>query len=184
MKKHLDIIVVDIETTGLDDYDDEIIQLSVLNENENVLFNKYLRPTRKTEWSEAEVVNHITYDMVKDKTDIGQELENVQEIISAADNIVSCNAGFVVGFLRRAGVTFSSSQRAIDIMETFAEIYGEFDDNFLDYRYRTLSECAAHYGYEWDGKPHNSLADAKAVLHCFKQIKKGDEIEPKSYPLI
>lgn len=87
-ENHLDIIVIDIETTGLDVYDDEIIQLSVLNENENVLFNKYLRPIRKTEWSEAQAVNHITYDMVKDKTSIGQELADVQKIISAADNQV------------------------------------------------------------------------------------------------
>ena len=60
-------LIFDTETTGLDPMRDEILQLSIIDENEDVLFNDYLKPTRKTEWPDAERINHISYMMVKDK---------------------------------------------------------------------------------------------------------------------
>lgn len=45
-------IILDLETTGVGE-DDEIIQLSILNLDKEVLFNEYIKPLNKTSWEEA-----------------------------------------------------------------------------------------------------------------------------------
>ena len=60
-------VFFDIESTGLDPVRDEILQLSIINENEEVLFSDYIRPVRHKTWNEAEKINHISPEMVKDK---------------------------------------------------------------------------------------------------------------------
>lgn len=47
-------LIFDTETTGLDPMRDEILQLSIIDENENVLFNDYLKPLHKAKWPDAE----------------------------------------------------------------------------------------------------------------------------------
>ncbi|EKE4776781.1 hypothetical protein OU084_001826, partial [Campylobacter coli] len=47
--KKLNVIIIDIETTGLSHLD-EILQLSIINENGSVIFNKYFKPQDKTSW--------------------------------------------------------------------------------------------------------------------------------------
>lgn len=58
MERHK--VIFDVETTGLDPENDEILQFSAINENGEVLMNTYIKPTHHTEWKDAESVNHIS----------------------------------------------------------------------------------------------------------------------------
>lgn len=64
-EKNSDVIFLDTETTGLDPETDEILQISVVNNNGEILLNSYIRPEHKTEWTAAEAINHISPQMVK-----------------------------------------------------------------------------------------------------------------------
>lgn len=44
------IICIDIETTGLDAANDEILQISIINGRGKTLYNSYIRPEHKREW--------------------------------------------------------------------------------------------------------------------------------------
>lgn len=57
-----------------------------------------------------------------------------------------------------------------DVMKEFAPIYGEWSEYHGDYKYKSLSVCAGYYGYEWEGKAHDSLEDCKATLYCYKKM--------------
>ena len=59
-------VVVDFETTGLD-YEDEILQVTIIDQDYNVLINEHCKPTFKTSWEEAQRINHISPEMVRDK---------------------------------------------------------------------------------------------------------------------
>ena len=59
------IICIDIETTGLDRNNDEILQVSIINGRGKTLYNSYIKPDYTTEWKEAEVINKISWDCVK-----------------------------------------------------------------------------------------------------------------------
>ena len=59
------IICIDIETTGLDRNNDEILQVSIINGKGKTLYNSYIKPDYATEWKEAEAINKISWDCVK-----------------------------------------------------------------------------------------------------------------------
>lgn len=44
------IATIDFETTGLKAGEDEVLQVSIIDENYNVLLNVYCRPNNKEEW--------------------------------------------------------------------------------------------------------------------------------------
>ena len=46
-------IVLDTETTGLNAAEDELLQVSIIDNEGAVLFDSYIRPTQHTEWAEA-----------------------------------------------------------------------------------------------------------------------------------
>ena len=65
-------IVLDTETTGLNAAEDEILQVSIIDNEGAVLFDSYIKPTQHTEWAEAERIHHITPEMVADAPTIAE----------------------------------------------------------------------------------------------------------------
>lgn len=165
------IICFDIETTGLDPYKDEILQLSIIDGNGTVLFNEYIKPTHIKEWPEAQKINGISPEMVKGKQTIEFYKERLEQIFNVAELIVGYNSIFFDSeFLISAGIDISDKARFFDVMIKFAPIYGEWNDHFEDYKWQNLSTCAAYYGYQGSGNFHDSLEDVRATLHCFYKM--------------
>ena len=54
------IATIDFETTGLKAGEDEVLQVSIIDENYNVLLNAYCRPNNKESWEDAQAVHGIT----------------------------------------------------------------------------------------------------------------------------
>ena len=88
MKKN--IIVLDTETTGIDEKA-EILQLSIIDTDENVLYNKYFKPAHHTTWDEAMRINGITPEMVADCNTFEEMLPEIEAILSKADCIMGYN---------------------------------------------------------------------------------------------
>lgn len=70
-------LILDVETTEFTASSDEIVQLSMIDFEGNVLFDRYLKPTRHTHWPEAESIHGISPQMVADCP----SLEEVKEEI-------------------------------------------------------------------------------------------------------
>lgn len=155
---------IDTETTGLDSSVDEILQVSIVNAGGVTIYNKYFKPRTHTEWKEAESVNHITPEMVKDCPTINKAADEISIILCNAKKIIGYNAPFDLAFLRAAGIQIPESAEIVDVMQMFAEIKGEPE------KWHKLTECAEYYGYKWEGAAHDSAADAKATLYCYKQM--------------
>ncbi len=161
------VICLDIETTGLDIYNDEVVQISIIDGNNNVLFNDYIKPERKTSWKDAEKIHGISPEMVKNKPTIREILPYINSILENAECIVGYNSnGFDIPFLQANGVVFpnESTTEYVDVMKNFAVIYGEWSDYFCDWKWQKLEKCARFYGYKFN--PHDSLEDVKATLFC------------------
>lgn len=163
-------IVIDTETTGLYAGEDEILQLSIISENGEKLFDSYFRPLHKT-WQEAQAVNHISPEMVADAPCIVDRAAEIQRLINSADKIIGYNTYFDVNFISAAGLIIPERAEIIDIMPMFAEIFGEWSENHGDYKWQKLTTCAEYYRFDWSSmKAHDSLADCFATLHCYKKI--------------
>lgn len=160
-----DVICLDTETTGVT-YDDEILQVSIIDGRGEVLFNEYVRPTGITEWPEAEGIHGISPAMVADKPTIEEYEPTLNRIIGAAKLIVGYNVEFDLDFLRRANVEVPNAARTFDVMYKFAPVYGE--KHFKGgYRWQKLAVCADYFGYEGNGEFHDSLEDVRATLFCY-----------------
>lgn len=170
--KNNNILILDVETTGLDVSTDEILQLSIIDFSENILFNEYFKPVHCTSWDEAESINGISPEMVADKRPISDNVNEISEIVQKAEVIIGYNIQFDLNFLSAAGVQIPEVKE-IDIMEEFAEIYGEWSKYFGAFKWQKLTTAADYYGYDWNShNAHDSLADCFATLYCTKKIFK------------
>lgn len=162
-------IIFDTETTGFVAGEDEILQLSIIDGTGRILFDSYLKPNKKTSWAEAQRVNGISPDMVQNCQPISHHLQELQQIFDSAEILIAYNYDFDIQFLVAAGLKIGH-QTVLDPMLDFAEIYGEWNDYFGDYKWQKLSTAAAYYDYEF--KAHDSLEDVRATLHVARNIYK------------
>lgn len=158
-------IYFDTETTGLDPERDDILTLSAVDGDGNVLWDKLYRPTRVAEWPGAEAVNGISPTDVVGCPEVTTDVPALRELFGGADRVFGYNVGFDLGFLAAIGVRPSESCGVHDTMGDFAELYGEVDSERRDWKWKKLAFAADHVGHDWDGRAaHGSLADALATL--------------------
>lgn len=178
-------IVLDTETTGLNAAEDELLQVSIIDEEGNVLFDSYIRPTQHTEWAEAERIHHITPEMVADAPTIAEVMPEINDIFKRYDKIVGYNLKFDKAFLENNGAEFLNAEYA-DVMKMFAPIYGEWNDQRGSYKWQKLTTAADYYGYDWSEhkEAHNSLGDCYATLHVYKEINEVIKNQKSEYMLL
>lgn len=167
-----DEIVIDTETTGLDADTDELLQVSIIDGQENTLFNSYIKPLFTENWDGAMAVNHITPEMVANAPNIFEVKQEINRILNSANIIVGYNTNFDLSFLSAVGIE-NSKATVIDVMQDFADIYGEWSDKYGCNKGQKLTKCAEYYGYDWGTDiAHDSLADCRATLYCYQKMLK------------
>lgn len=161
------VICFDIETTGLNSYeDDEILQFSAIDGDGNILLNTYIKPYAKNSWKEAERVNGITTEMVSEAPYLHELASKIKGIFETAKvESIAYNGNFDLEFLANFGI---EGHMTFDVMEHFAPIYGEWSEYYGNYKWQKLTTCAEYYGYEF--KAHDSLEDVNATLYCYNKI--------------
>ena len=170
-----DEIVIDTETTGLNADTDELLQVSIIDSQGNTLFNSYIKPLYTDNWNKAMAVNHITPEMVANAPNILEVKQEINRILNSANIIVGYSTNFDLSFLSAVGIE-NSKATVIDVMQDFADIYGEWSDKYGCNKWQKLTKCAEYYGYDWENDTaHDSLADCRATLYCYNKINKRKE---------
>ena len=165
-----DEIVIDTETTGLNPYDDELLQVSIIDGQGKTLFNSYIKPLYTDNWNKAMAVNHITPETVATAPNILEVKQEISRIINSAHTIIGYNVDFDLGFLSNIGIK-NENAAIVDVMENFAYIYGEWSEQYGCHKWQRLTKCAEYYGYDWGTDiAHDSLADCKATLYCYQKM--------------
>lgn len=162
------VIVLDTETTGLNPTD-EILQISIIDDNSNILLDTLVHPYYHSTWPDAEKIHGITPDMAANAPYPHELLPTIKTIFSETALLIGYNPDFDLGFLRNWGIHPSNIQ-IFDVMQDFADYYAVHDDPCDGNRYHKLTFCADYFGYAWQGSAHNSLHDAMATLHCYKKL--------------
>ncbi len=169
-------IVFDTETTGLNARycHDEILQLSIIDGEGNILLNSYVKPSLHKHWQEATQIHGITPGMVKEAPLAQDLIPVVKGIFASADILIAYNIDFDLGFLAQWEICPTKSQKLIDVMKDFAEVYGEYNEYYDSYTWQKLTTAADYYGYKF--KAHDSLEDVKATLYVYNKM-----LEQKRY---
>ena len=166
-------ITIDIETTGLEFWNDEILQVSVMDINtKEVLLSSYVKPYFTEDWPEARRVNYITKEMVQNAPYFHEILPELNKLLAQAKSVVGYNINdFDYPFLVHYGAIFNEKTEIEDLIFVFAAIYGDFCKGNSDFKLKSLSTCAAFFGYDWNSESaHNSLSDCKAVTYWYDKI--------------
>lgn len=159
------VIVIDTETTGIGVSNDEILSLSMVDLEGNVLFDELVRPERRVRWVKAEEINGISPAMVRDKPTLEDHADEVERIWNGAELIVGYNLPFDLDFLYDTSLDLDQSVETFDVMREFAPVWGR-RGRYGNYRWATLAQCAKHYGIE-NGAAHSSIGDAEATRLCY-----------------
>lgn len=156
-----DIVVLDVETTGFDPRYNDILQCSIIDGNGKVLFNEYCRPSKKKKWADAQAVNGISPDDVKDCLTFSDFSPMVRNILKKYKLIIGWNVEFDLNFLS-AKDAIPANALYCDAMKTFKYAHPES-------RYR-LIDAAKYYNVSFNA--HNSVEDCKATLEIFTNLSK------------
>lgn len=161
------ILVIDVETTGLDPCYDEILQISIIDKNGEILLNEYCKPEKITDWSEAASINNIYPEDVEKCKPFSYYKNKIFKLINNADVVVGYNIEFDLSMI---GYDIYNDDiiEIADVMYMFAKVYGDWSNYYKSYKYKSLKVCADYYNYEFN--PHDSLEDVKATLYCYPRV--------------
>ena len=179
---HYQAVVIDFETTGLNCGTDEILQVSIIDQNENVLMNQYCRAVRHNSWESASSVNGIYPPRVAFCPPFENVAPYVQDILSRADKVLAYNCSFEQGFLMVNGI----NPYILFWCDPMKEIVDYCNASSGGHRSRMALQSAARIiGYDYNA--HDALEDVKATLqvHNFvaeNKVPATAPTKPKSRP--
>ena len=122
-------------------------------------------PERRKKWVEAQNINHISPEMVRDAPTYRDVVPQLQRIFRGA-HIVTYNLEFDYKFLHEAMCTASSFHCC---MKAYAKFQKEIDPYRGTYRWHKLTAAYDNLFHN-TFNAHDSLADVQATLRVWNQI--------------
>lgn len=185
-------MVIDTETTGLSPWkyvvrdgkperriDDRILQLSAIDlQTGRTYFNDYFKPGSRKRWPEAEQINHISYEKVKDRKTIAQRKNELNALFRNCSVLIGYNVTFDMDFLEAEGIDLSHVRYVIDVMSDFANYWGEVHEYYHTYTWKKLTLVANHFGYRYENA-HDSLVDCLATRFVAYMLEECWEPRPE-----
>ncbi|MBU5434219.1 type I-E CRISPR-associated endoribonuclease Cas2e [Pseudoflavonifractor sp. MSJ-37] len=163
-------VVIDIETTGLDAEQDEILELGavrVISHKIAESFSALARPVRPIP-DEITALTGIGQEMVfKEGRELSEGLERFWKFIGES-TVVGHNLSFDLAFLRKASVQTGISMPRVSYCDTLRLARREVRD-IPDYRLETL---AAYFGIETKGR-HRALEDCITTFRVYEKLNEN-----------
>jgi len=161
-------LYLDTETTGLGPTD-EIIEIALMDDNEHILFQSFVRPSQPIPTS-ITAIHGITNAMVQSAPP-GPILW--QQIRSIMQNrlIAIYNADFDIRMMRQSMTRYRQPWNETVFTECIMRLYaayrGEWDNRRMSYRFISLEQAGKQCGISLPNA-HRAVADiklARALLH-------------------
>jgi hypothetical protein len=165
----LDTVYLDVETTGLSTKDDEIIEITIVDEAGEILINSLVN-SKVSIHPNASKIHGITKKMLA-KAPIMAELE--KEIISLIRGkcVVTYPSSFDIRLLSNSIMSVIADSPCC--MLEFAEYYGRLHNEPWPYQWQSLKFAAGYVDYKWIGPQHRALGDALACRAVWQYMIKN-----------
>lgn len=174
--QHENFVIIDFETTGLNyKYDspdmDEILSVSIINQDGEVVLDTLCNTERKRNWCEAQRVHGISPRDVQGYPTFAQILPEVLEILSSVDFVIAYNINFERNYVE----SYIKRTNPINLVKYHINWATDKDPMVMykkyvgSRRWVKLEDAVRNFGYTFNA--HNSLEDVKATLFLYNQLK-------------
>jgi len=168
-----DFVCLDTETTGLD-YDDEAVSIGIVARDGRVLLNTLLCHEKPCD-PRALAVHGIEWEMTRAAPRIVEIYETLVDLLGGAP-VIGYNAGFDYRIIHRTldryGLYSIHWRANADVMQKFAEFYGEWSDYHQSYTWKKLTFAASFLGLSVAGA-HGAVADALMTLRVVEAMARA-----------
>ena len=150
-------VYLDTETTGVSD-DDEIVEITIIDDDGEPLINTLVKPVYHSSWPDAQRVHGIAPIDLRHAPTQSQISDDIRKTVKGK-RVVIYNAPYDSKYLPE--------------LEDAAEVrcaMREFAD-FNKSKWINLGNATKIVGYEWEGA-HRALADTKALRAVWKFLQK------------
>lgn len=173
-KKTISIL---LETTGPIVGVDDIVHLSIVDENDEEIFESKFKPRKKSRASKREynpIENFFQSDPIEsyeESSAFEEYKQKIQEIINKADLIVGWNNSRTQRFLEEQGIDFGRT-RQFDMMREHAKTHGEWNPRNNKYGWRNFGETMLTFNpaYHFEQNKHISKANHKLMKSYLQQV--------------
>ncbi len=164
-------VIFDTETTGTE-FDDEIIQIGIINQAGDVVLDQLIKPTK----SITNTAFHgLTDESVKDAPGFPAVYEEIRSAFNGRD-VVAYNYEYDSRMLAQVCQKHGLKvliPKAHCAMNQYAAFNGEWNDYHGNYRWKKLREALAAFGLKHEDfgtKAHDACTDARATLAVIKKM--------------
>ena len=150
-------VYLDAETTGLHE-SDEIVELTIIDDEGNILLNTLVKPIVHTYWPGAQRVHGISPMDVRNAPTQKQISDKIRDAVRGT-RVVIYNAPYDSQYLPE----LKEAKEIRCAMREFAD--------WNNSKWLNLTNATKIVGYEWVGSKHRALEDTKALRAVWKFIQ-------------
>lgn len=163
-------IIIDTETTGLD-RTDEIVEISAIDCEGNVLMDTLVRPVGEI-GAQAQAIHGISHEQTQRAPSFNQVLGNLINICRGR-TVVMYNASFDARMIHQSAAHHRTEAPNFSphcAMNNYARFHGEWDSRREQWKWQSLAKAADQMGVTVKGNAHRALTDCQTTLALIKAM--------------
>lgn len=163
-------IIIDTETTGLDSTD-EIVEISAIDCEGNVLMDTLVRPVGEI-GEQAKAVHGISHEHTLRSPGFNQVLGNLINICRDR-TVVMYNASFDARLIHQSAAHHRMEAPSFNphcAMNNYARFHGEWDHKRDQWKWQSLANAADQMGVTVKGNAHRALTDCQTTLALINAV--------------
>lgn len=169
-----DWLILDTETTGLDE-SDEIVQAAVVDAAGQVLLDSLVKPTQPIPYG-ATCIHGITDEMVAGAPSFAAVYPELVQLITGRF-VVAFNAEFDARMVKQSCALYNLAEPEAD-WRCAMRMYAQYETNWSDYweDFKFISLADACYGNDIPlGTTHQAAADARLTWQLIQKIGRKEK---------
>ena len=164
------VLFFDLELTGVYDHD-EIISISIVDGNEQLIMDTLIRPIHKKKWKRTEKIHGITPAMVQDAPTLAELTPQIKEIFANADNLIAYGVSTDYSHIKNIYATKEEQLALYDKVRCCANEFVRYThEHRPDVGHAALVDAMECFGVSWEGIPHSSVADTFACCRVWHKL--------------